>query len=292
MARRPRTANSSDQSAANDGAAVADDVVKLLSWRHANGGDFWATADGHWNVGTPFSTLACGLMLTELGLDPSDPVAQGIAQTLLACQTEDGRIRPGPHLTVQPCHTAEAARLLCRLGLAEDARLSPTVEHLLSNQAADGGWRCKVLKFGAGPDTDASNPGTTLAALDVLRFRTPLVTSPEAERAVDTLLDHWSVRRPLGPCRYGIGSRFMKVEFPMFRYNLFFYVYVLSFYPRARRHEAFGEALAALQGKLVDGKVAVEHGKPALNVLSLCRTGVPNCQATHRYAEIVANLER
>ena len=47
---------------------------------------------------------------------------------------------------------------------------------------------------------------------------------------MNTLLEHWAVRRPLGPCRYGIGSRFMQVEFPMFRYNLFFYVYVLSFY--------------------------------------------------------------
>lgn len=266
------------------------DRAALLARRGINGGDFWATADGRWNVGTPFSTLACGLMLAELGLDASDPVAHGIAETLLACQTTDGRIRPGPHLSVQPCHTAEAARLLCRLGLADDPRLDLTFHHLLTTQAADGGWRCKVLKFGAGPDTDASNPGTTLAALDALRFRPSLVTSTQAARAVDTLLDHWSVRRPLGPCRYGIGTRFMQVEFPMVRYNLFFYVHVLSFYPRARRHEALGQALAVLQGKLVNGQVVIEHGKPALNALSLCRTGGPNPWATRRYAKIVSNL--
>lgn len=270
--------------------ASSVDRAALLARRGVNGGDFWATADGRWNVGTPFSTLACGLMLAELGIDPSDPIARGIAETLLACQTGDGRIRPGPHLSVQPCHTAQAARLLCRLGLADDARLDPTFDHLLTTQAADGGWRCKVLKFGAGPDTDASNPGTTLAALDVLRFRTPLVTSPGAERAVDTLLDHWSVRRPLGPCRYGIGSRFMRVEFPMVRYNLFFYVYVLSFYPHARRHAAFREAFATLQGKLVEGQLVVEQDKPALNSLSLCQTGRPNPRAARRYAEITVNL--
>jgi hypothetical protein len=272
--------------------ASTADRAALLARRGVNGGDYWATADGRWNVGTPFSTLACGLMLAELGLDQADPVARAIADTLLACQTEDGRIRPGPHLSVQPCHTAEAARLLCHLGLADDARLDRTFDHLLTAQAADGGWRCKVLKFGAGPDTDASNPGTTLAALDVLRFRTPLVTSLEAERAVDNLLDHWTVRRPLGPCRYGIGSRFMQVEFPMVRYNLFFYVYVLSFYPRARRHTALGAAIAAFQGKLVDGQLVVEHGRPALKELSLCRPGGPNPWATRRYAEIIRNLER
>jgi hypothetical protein len=193
---------------------------------------------------------------------------------------------------VQPCHSAEAARLLCRLGLADDPRLEPTFNHLLTTQAADGGLRCKVLKFGAGPDTDTSKPGTTLAALDVLRFRSALIASPEAERAVDTMLDHWTVRRPLGPCRYGIGTRFMQVEFPMFRYNLFFYVYVLSFYPRARRRMAFVQALAALREKLVDGQVVIEHGKPTLNALSLCRTGCPNPWATQRYAEILANMEQ
>lgn len=272
--------------------ASTADMAALLATRGANGADFWATADGRWNVGTPFSTLACGLMLAELGLDPADPVARAITEILLACQTEDGRIRPGPHLSVQPCHTANAAGLLCRLGLADDKRLDRTFDHLLTARADDGGWRCKVLKFGAGPDTDASNPGTTLAALDVLRFRASLLTTPEAEHAVDTLLDHWTVRRPIGPCRYGIGSRFMQVEFPMVRYNLFFYVYVLSFYPKARRHASFGAALATLQGKLVNGQMIVEHGKPALNSLSLCRTGTPNPWATRRYAEIVANVER
>ncbi len=78
----------------------------------------------------------------------------------------------------------------------------------------------------------------------------------------------------------------------MFRYNLFFYVHVLSFYLRARRHEAFGEALAALRGKLVDGQMVVEHGKPVRRSLSLCRTGSPNPWATRRYAEILANLKR
>ena len=109
---------------------------------------------------------------------------------------------------------------------------------------------------------------------------------------MNTLLEHWAVRRPLGPCRYGIGSRFMQVEFPMFRYNLFFYVYVLSFYPPARRHAAFGVALGALQDKLVYGQVIVEHGKRELNSLSLCRKSSLNPWATRRYAEILANLEQ
>lgn len=272
--------------------ALRGDIETLLAERHANGGDFWASADGRWGVGTPFSTVDCGLMLVELGLKPSDPLARGIAEILFACQTEDGRIRPGPHLSVQPCHTTNAARLLCRLGYARDKRLSRTFDHLMATQAADGGWRCSVLKFGAGPDTDASNPGVTLFALDAIRFRKPLVASPEAERAVDSLLLHWKLKRPLGPCRYGIGSRFMRIEYPFFRYNLFMYVYVLSFYPRALKSAAFREALAALETKLSGGKVVVEHQNPRLKEIAFCREGAPSAQATRRWREVLRNLGR
>ena len=272
-------------------SAAQGDIDILLAQRAAQGGDYWATPDGRWGVGSPLSTLDCGLMLAELGLDAADPIANAIADIVFACQTGDGRIRPGPHLSVQPCHTANAARLLCHLGHAGDPRLCLTFDHLLGTQAADGGWRCNVLKFGAGPDTDASNPGVTLAMLDALRFREPLVTGQAADRAVDSLLEHWSIRRPLGPCRYGIGSRFMQVEYPFFRYNLFHYVHVLSFYPRAHRHAAFGEALDALRARLVDGQMVVEHQKPGLRQLQFCREGTPSPHATRRYRELLDNLQ-
>ncbi|MBI4922101.1 MAG: prenyltransferase [Devosia nanyangense] len=268
------------------------DIGVLLAQRHANGGDHWASADGRWGVGSPFSTLDCGLMLAELGLKAPDPVARGIADLVFACQTDDGRIRPGPHLGVQPCHTGNATRLLCHLGYARDSRLALTFDHLLRTQAADGGWRCSVLKFGASPDTDASNPGVTLGVLDALRFRKPLTTSPEAERAVDTLLEHWSIRRPLGPCRFGIGSRFMRVEYPFLRYNLFSYVYILSFYPHAHRHPAFLEALETLRAKLVDGQVVIEHQNPGLKALQFCRAGAPSAAATRRWRDVLRNLKQ
>jgi hypothetical protein len=279
-------------SVSDGGPFATKDTRAILRLRRANGGDYWATADGRWGVGSPFSTLDAGLMLTELGLKPTDRVARGIAGILFACQTKDGRIRPGPRLAVQPCHSASAARLLCRLGYADDERLSLTLDHLLETQAPDGGWRCGVMKFGAGPDTDASNPGVTLSVLDALRFRLDLLASGAATRAVETLLHHWSVRRPLGPCRFGIGSRFLQVEYPLFRYNVLSYLHVLSFYPHARKHTAFAEALHILRSKLVGNDVVVEHTKPGLEVLELCRTGSPSPGATRIFAEILGNFDR
>jgi hypothetical protein len=51
---------------------------------------------------------------------------------------------------------------------------------------------------------------------------------PLLDRAVDFLLEHWTIRKPIGPCHYGIGTLFMQVEYPFRNYNLFIY---FLFYP-------------------------------------------------------------
>jgi hypothetical protein len=84
----------------------------------------------------------------------------------------------------------------------------------------------------------------------------------------------------------------MQVEFPFFRYNLFSYVYVLSFYQAARKTGAFKEALAALQSKLVDGHVIVENPNRRLAAISFCKKGEPSRLATKRYREILENTTR
>lgn len=56
----------------------------------------------------------------------------------------------------------------------------------------------------------------------------------------------------------------MQVEYPFRNYNLFQYLYVLSFYERARKDERFLEALAALETKLDDGRIVVERVVPKL----------------------------
>jgi len=104
---------------------------------------------------------------------------------------------------------------------------------------------------------------------------------------------HWVVRRPVGPCHFGIGTLFMQVEFPFLRYNLFYYVYVLSFYDRAKDDPRYLEALRLLKYKLdARGRVVVERPNRRLAELSFCAAGRPSDLATARYREIVKNLER
>lgn len=266
------------------------DVHAVIAKRRDNGADFWATPDGRWGVGSPFSTFDCAILLTELGVARSEPVLKGAATKLFDMWQEDGCFRAAPKGTIYPCYTANAARVLGRLGYAKDRRLKRTFEHLFDVQHTDGGWRCNTVKLGKSPVTDASNPGVTLLALDAFRFSPHLNQDTRLDKAVNFLLAHWKTRRPLGPCEFGIGTLFMKVEYPFLRYNLFFYVYVLSFYNVARKTKPFRLALTALESKLVNGQMVVENPNRRLAKFSLCKKGEPSSLATRRYQEILKNI--
>lgn len=266
------------------------DVEAILSHRHDNGADYWATPDRRLIKGAPFSTLECMSYLLELGMEADDPVLQGALELLFSTWQADGRFRLYPKSTPLPCQIAPAARVLCQAGYASDPRIEKTLEHLLQTRYTDGGWRCNKFFFGRGPETEHSNPLPTLNALDALRYHPVLRNEQSLDTAVEFLLSHWDTRVPIGPCHYGIGTLFMQVSYPFRDYNLFLYVYVLSYYARAREDRRFLEAFHALEAKTVDGQVVVERVVPKLAGLEFCRKGAPSALATERYQEIVRNL--
>lgn len=264
------------------------DVEAIMATRCDNGADFWATPDRRLAKGGPFSTIEAPALLVELGVDPAEEVLRGAAELLLSGWREDGRFKLTPSGAIYPCHTINAGRALSLLGYAADDRLRRTFDHLLGMLHDDGGWRCKKFSFGRGPETEFSNPGPTLAALDALRLAGLTDSAPAG--AVELLLEHWVSRAPLGPCHYGIGTLFLQVEYPFAGYNLFSYVHVLSFYEQARHDPRFLEALAALESKLVDGQMVVERVHRRLAGLVFCRKGEPSELGTARYQEVLANL--
>lgn len=265
------------------------DVEAIVATHHDNGADYWATPDRRLSKGGPFSTLQAPTLLVELGVDLSEDVLRGAAELLLSTWREDGRFRLSPSGAIYPCQTIHAARTLSLLGYADDDRLHRTFEHLLGTLHDDGGWRCKKFSYGRGPETQFSNPGPTLAALDALRLAGRADCAPDG--AIEHLLDHWVTRAPLGPCHYGIGTLFLQVEYPFSTYNLFGYLHTLSFYDRARHDPRFRDALAVLESKLVDGQIVVERVHRSLANLAFCRQGQPSEPATARYQQILANLD-
>lgn len=265
------------------------DIEALLAKRFDNGDDLWATSDKRVGKGSPFSTIGSTLMLTELGFSDIG-MSNDIADLLFSLWHEDGRFQTIPKSAIYPCQTANVTRVLCRMGYTHDRRLERTFEYFFETQHDDGGWRCNTYKYGRGPETSFSNSGTTLAVLDAFRFTRFLNKDRRLDQGVAPLLNHWETRKPLGPCHYGIGTLFMKTEYPFFRYNLFFYVYVLSFYDKAKKDNRFLEALNILTSKTVDGKIIAENPNRETAGFSFCKKGKPSIPASKRYQEILDNL--
>lgn len=266
------------------------DIEVILSHRHDNGADLWTTPDKRLMKGSPFSTLESVMYLLELGMEPTDSLMTELAGFIFSTWREDGRFKLSPKGAIYPCHTIHAANTLCHMGYVKDVRIQRSLQHLMDSQYTDGGWRCNKFSFGRGPETAFSNPFPTLSALNAFRFSDFLNNEPMLDKAVEFLLEHWTIKKPIGPCHYGIGTLFMQVEYPFRNYNIFVYVYVLSFYNRAKEDKRFLEALEALKSKTVDGQLVVERVVPKLSALSFCKTGKPSTQATRRYHEIIQRL--
>lgn len=268
------------------------DYEEILSHRHDNGADYWTTPDRRLIKGSPFTTLDCVRYLLELGVEPTALPLKESADLIFDAWQENGSFKVYPQGTIYPCHTVHAAEVLCYMGYAGDVRLQKTFQFLLDIQYTDGGWRCNKFSFGHGPETLSSNPFPTLIALNAFRFSEYLNKEPLLDHAVDFLLEHWTIRKPIGPCHYGIGKLFMQVEYPFNNYNIFIYVYVLSFYNRAKNDKRFLEALEVLESKMVKGQIVVERVVPKLAMLRFCKKNEPSELATMHYHEILKNLGR
>lgn len=225
-------------------------------------------------------------------MESDDPLLIECSELIFSTWREDGSFKVYPKGAVYPCQTVQVADVLCSMGYATEARMKKTFRHLLDIQYFDGGWRCNKFSFGRGPETEYSNPFPTLIALSAFRFSDYLNKEAALDRAVDFLLEHWTIRKPIGPCHYGMGTLFMQVEYPFRNYNLFIYVYVLSFYNRAKEDKRFLEAFNALESKIVDGQIVVERVVPKMAKFTFCKKGEPSELATIRYHEILENLGR
>ena len=269
-------------------------IEKILQRQNDNGGQFWSREDGNIHAPFGFSTIDTLFVLGDIGYSFKDnsTIADAV-DFLFSYQTADGGFRYSPKSSKLPCLAARIIAGLGRLGLKNDARLEKSYQWMLASQWSDGGWRCATAKLGKSPLTDASNPGTTLYVLDAFRFRENSADDlNNLNKGVDFLLQHWDIRQPVGPCGFGIGSTFMKVEYPFLRYNLFYYVYVLSFYDVAKSDKRFLEAFNVLKNKVINGKLIPENPHKAWSEFDFAKKRQISEIGTKRWNEILNNIDK
>ncbi len=267
-------------------------IKKILNRQHDNGGPYWSRKDGDIHAPFGFSTIDTLFVLGEIGYSIIDSlIIKNAVDFLFTYQTPEGCFKYSPKSSKLPCLTARIVAGLGRLGLSDDSRIENSFQWMLSNQWNDGGWRCPTVKLGKSTLTDASNPGTTLYVLDAFRFRNNTDNDiKKLNKGVDFLLQHWEIRQPVGPCSFGIGKNFMKIEYPFLRYNLFYYVYVLSFYKIALKDKRFIEALTMLNNKTKNEKIIPENPHKAWKEFDFAQKGIESKIATKRWSEIKNNL--
>ncbi|MFA5332770.1 MAG: prenyltransferase/squalene oxidase repeat-containing protein [Methanoregula sp.] len=266
-----------------------NEIKEIISLSETNGGAFWSRHDGDIHAPNGFSTIDVLNTLGEIGIHASDSemVSKAI-DFLFTCYDGKGNFKYSHKSAALPCITARILTALGKVGYQNDPRIENCYEFFLESQQKDGGWRCATVKRGLAPETDASNPGTTLYVLDAFRFRkNPESDQIQLDKAVSFLLRHWETRLPLGPCRFGIGSRFLSIEYPFLRYNLFYYVYVLSKYGKALKDRRYQEALLILRKKAVDDKIFPETPHKSWNKFSFAQKNQYSEKATRRFLEIM-----
>jgi hypothetical protein len=268
-------------------------INRILERQDVNGGKFWSRTDGNIHTPSGSSTIDTLFVLGELGIRVNDyPQIADAVEFLFAYQNTEGSFRYSMASSRLPCLTARIIAALNRLGMPDNHRMERSYQWLLDTQWNDGGWRCGTVKLGKSPLTDASNPGTTLYVLDAFRYREN--SKPDAEkldRGVDFLLQHWEIRVPIGPCNFGIGSRFLQIEYPFLRYNIFYFVYVLSFYETARNDIRFHQAYRHLTSRIQNDQVIPECPHKAWQEFDFAKKGQVSGLATKRWTELKSNLE-
>jgi hypothetical protein len=123
-----------------------------------------------------------GLVLSDLGADPTDPRIRRIADLLFEYKLRLGS--PFNLFHEEVCISANTARMLTRFGFGDDRRVRMLYDWLVQDQREDGGWNCSQ---GTPGTLDAWEPLAAFAALAKTQRSAPMERA--IERGVEFYLD-------------------------------------------------------------------------------------------------------
>jgi hypothetical protein len=199
--------------------------------------------------------------LADFGLRTDDPGMLVIVEKVLAHQSPEGPFQTvlnisrafggddTDHWMWMACDAPTLLYALASFGLATDGRILQAAEHL-AGQVLENGYRCTVAaeagKFRGPGRKDDHCPVANVYALKALSLFPQHCTGPAVQKAAETLLVHWDLRREKKYYLFGMGTDFAKLKYPYVYFDILHVLEALSRFKFVHSDRRYREMLAVV----------------------------------------------
>jgi len=189
--------------------------------------------------------------LADIGLSIDDIGLEKEAEEMFRYQSPDGSFTIPPNVRDNYfCMSAILLSSLTKMGYREDPRILKYNRLMMNSRTGSDGWHCYGNEPGAS-SIDAC-PMDNLNVLMLLGQYERYRQSPALKGPIDLLLGHWRERANLHG--FGVGRRFMSLQYPAVKYGILRVLDTLSLFPYAVASPGFQSMLEYVHNKAVDGR--------------------------------------
>jgi len=209
--------------------------------------------------------------LADVGLSIADLELEREAEVIFKFQSPDGSFTIPPNVRDNYfCMSAILLSSLARMGYHDDSRILKYIRLAMNSRCNSSGWHCYE---------DATRhieacPMDNLNILMLLGQYGQYRESPALKGAIDLLLEHWRTHANLHG--FGIGRRFMSLQYPAVKYGILRVLDTLSLFPHALTSPDFQNMLDYVHNKAVDGRYLAEAVDPAFDGLDFAQDREPS----------------
>jgi len=210
--------------------------------------------------------------LADVGLSVKDMGLENEAEQIFRYQSADGSFTMPPKVQDNYfCMSAILVSSLAKMGYRDDPRVERYIRLALNSRSHDGGWYCHY--FGYDPNV-VSCPMDNMNILMLLGQYDKFRENPQLNGAIDLLLEHWRTREHWHG--FGVGRRFMSLQYPAVKYGILRVLDVLSMYPYAVESASFQSMLALVHRKGQQGRYFAEMTDMVYTDFDFAQTSEPS----------------
>jgi len=199
--------------------------------------------------------------LADIGLTVDDLKLNQEVEGIFGLQLPDGTFIT--ERIMEPDYFCLSAILLSsvtKMGYRDDSRLNKYLQVVSGLQRPDGGWHCDEC-YSTGYEGESINacPMSNLNVLMLFGQYEKYREDPRFDGGIDLLLKHWERREEKWRLDgFGIGRRFMSLQYPVATYGILRVLDALSLFPYAIKTKGFQTMLDFVYRKSSDGKYFAE----------------------------------